>query len=229
MRLEFEQATVNCSLPESAEPSSSPISSESSADIIKRGIAAARAGNRSQARILLKHAVEIEPDSETAWMWLASTSEYPEELLVFLDHVLLINPKNLRAIEWKEATEELLAKTFVKRAVDAAEAGANESAIQYFKEALRYDDQNPTAWSWLAQLQVTQPGKNEFLNVQQPSPTVTEEVQSPVFVQQMSLPTEAPKHYIPPHSESVVLHPIPTFAGSDDGPTQELVFHVSVV
>src|SRR3982751_5888589 len=131
MRLEFEQAAANYQLHESAESSALPKSSESAADIIKRGIVAARAGNRTKARILLKHGVELEPDSEVAWMWLASISEYPEELLVFLDHALLINPENLRAVEWKDATEALLAKTFIKRGIDAAEAGAKESALQY--------------------------------------------------------------------------------------------------
>ena len=45
------------------------------------GIKAAQAGNRGQARIALQRSVELDSRSENAWLWLASISEYPEELL----------------------------------------------------------------------------------------------------------------------------------------------------
>jgi CheY-like chemotaxis protein len=116
--------------------------------ILADGIAAAQAGNRARARILLQHAVELDSRSESAWLWLASISEYPEELLVFLDHVLEINPQNERAAEWKTATNLLMAKTFVQRGIDASKDGRSDLAMQCFDTALTYDEQNQLAWFW---------------------------------------------------------------------------------
>ena len=119
-------------------------------EIIQRGVTAARDGNRSEARILLQQAVELDSNSEAGWLWLASISEYPEELLVFLDHVLRINPNNRRAIEWKDATRTLLAKTFVQRGIEAANDAQTDYALHCFQEALKYDEQNQMAWYWVA-------------------------------------------------------------------------------
>jgi twitching motility two-component system response regulator PilG len=116
--------------------------------ILAQGIAAAQAGNRPQARILLQYAVELDQSSEAGWLWLASISEYPEELLSFLDHVLKINPRNTRASEWKTATNQLMAKTFVQRGIDASKEGRNDYATECFDRALSFDEQNQLAWFW---------------------------------------------------------------------------------
>ena len=86
---------------------------------LKYGIRAAQAGDRAKARASLLRAVELDPRSENGWLWLASISEYPEELLGFLNNVLDINPENERAREWRVATHSLLSKTFVQRGSDA--------------------------------------------------------------------------------------------------------------
>ena len=116
--------------------------------ILAQGIAAAQAGNRPQARMLLQYAVELDKSSEAGWLWLASISEYPEELLSFLDHVLKINPRNTRASEWKTATNQLMAKTFVQRGIDASKEGRNDYAMECFDRALSFDEQNQLAWFW---------------------------------------------------------------------------------
>ena len=64
---------------------------------LNQGIKSAQAGDRSEARTSLLRATELDPRNENAWLWLASISEYPEELLGFLNHVLEINPENQRA------------------------------------------------------------------------------------------------------------------------------------
>src|SRR6185503_5141733 len=61
-------------------------------------------------RNLLMQVTELDSLSEEAWMWLASISEYPEELVAFLTNVLTINPENGRAKKWLAKTESLLAK-----------------------------------------------------------------------------------------------------------------------
>ncbi|MCV4615493.1 hypothetical protein OFM04_36890, partial [Escherichia coli] len=75
---------------------------------LRDGIRAAQAGDRVRARTFLLRASELDPTSESAWLWLASISEYPEELLIFLNNVLEINPRNARANEWMRATKTLL-------------------------------------------------------------------------------------------------------------------------
>jgi twitching motility two-component system response regulator PilG len=119
---------------------------------LQNGIKAAQAGNRAQARVDLTRAAELDPHNENAWLWLASISEFPEELLEFLEHVLGINPENERALEWMAATKSLLAKTFVQRGIDALHDNQKPYAAQFFDQALWYDQQNPLAWLWKASL-----------------------------------------------------------------------------
>jgi len=108
MRLEFESAT-------SAAPividEVSLVTPDDFPDLLQRGIAAAKNGEREEARNLLMQATEIDSLNEEAWMWLASISEYPEELVAFLTNVLTINPENTKAKNWLEKTESLLVKS----------------------------------------------------------------------------------------------------------------------
>lgn len=123
------------------------------------GIKAAQAGDRTNARAALLRATELDPGSESAWLWLASISEYPEELLVFLDRVLTINPENARALEWQAATNTLLSKTFVQRGIDAADSGQKDVAADHFGTALEYDERNALAWMWMASLSESNDGR----------------------------------------------------------------------
>jgi twitching motility two-component system response regulator PilG len=119
---------------------------------LRHGIESAKAGNRNEARVLLMRVVEVEPKNETAWLWLASISEYPEELLVFLQNVLSINPENQRAIEWTKQTKSLLAKNVVQRGVIASQENQKDVARQCFLQAIAHDNQNEMAWLWLASI-----------------------------------------------------------------------------
>jgi len=145
MRLEID-TTV------SAPPLTEKTESADVRSVLNQGIKAAQAGNRTQARTSLMQATELDPRNESAWLWLASISEYPEELLGFLNHVLEINPENERALEWKSATHGLLSKTFVQRGIDATNENNGEFANECFKTALEYDERNADAWMWLASL-----------------------------------------------------------------------------
>src|SRR4029453_9730447 len=117
---------------------------------LSQGIKAAQAGDRAQARKSLLRATELDPRNENAWLWLASISEYPEELLGFLNHVLAIDPKNERAVEWKAQTPPLFSRAFVQRGIDASHEGQNEFASECFQTALEHDDRNAVAWMWMA-------------------------------------------------------------------------------
>ncbi|HMS40623.1 MAG TPA: response regulator [Pyrinomonadaceae bacterium] len=130
--------------------------------MLRNGIEAAQSGKSSEARNLLLRVTESEPGNEKAWLWLASISEYPEELLVFLNNVLKINPENERAIEWAKATKSLLSKTFVQRGIDASGEQV-EFAKQCFSQAIGHDENNEMAWLWMASVSDSEEEKAHHL------------------------------------------------------------------
>lgn len=73
--------------------------------LLQEGMAAARAGDKAQARQLLIQATEIDERSEQAWLWLSGVVDDPEEARICLENVLAINPANERArqgLAWLE-------------------------------------------------------------------------------------------------------------------------------
>ncbi|HEX6127115.1 MAG TPA: response regulator [Pyrinomonadaceae bacterium] len=153
MRLEIESTVAAPPISEKAAATErSEIDLAEAKSALNKGIKAAQDGNRGYARISLMRVTELDPRNESAWLWLASISEYPEELLGFLTHVLDINPENQRAIEWKAATHALLSKTFVQRGMDACQENRNDFAADCFRTALEHDGKNGTAWMWMASL-----------------------------------------------------------------------------
>lgn len=148
MRLEFEHNSSAVPFVEK-EVVSQNVSSEAER-MFREGVKAAQEGKRAEARNLLLRVTETDADNENAWLWLASISEYPEELHVFLNNVLRINPENERALEWNKATKSLLAKTLVQRGMDAVNDNRKDFARQCFEQALGHEAENEMAWLWLA-------------------------------------------------------------------------------
>jgi len=68
-------------------------------ELLEQGIAAARAGNRAEARALLMRALEADERNEQAWLWLAGIVTDPEEMRTCLENVLHLNPENAKARE----------------------------------------------------------------------------------------------------------------------------------
>lgn len=132
--------------------------------MLRSGISLAKEGNRVEARQMLLNVTEADPNNETAWLWLASISEYPEELLVFLQNVLKVNPENERALEWAKQTKSLLSKTFVQRGINAAQSNQKEFAKQCFLQGIVHDGENEMAWLWLASTSESQEEKVSHLN-----------------------------------------------------------------
>ncbi len=147
MRLEFESTVSSPVVAENNFTDSTDINS-----LLRQGVAAAQSGDRPMARTLLSRVTDADPNCVDAWLWLASISEYPEELLVFLKRVLDIEPENERALAWETATRSLLAKTHVQRGAIAAEEGNRDFAMQCFDEAIANDEKCESAWYWKATL-----------------------------------------------------------------------------
>ncbi len=67
--------------------------------LLRRGIQAARAGDRETARSLLEAVIARDDSHELAWIWLASTVTTVRERRICLEKVLQLNPNNTRARE----------------------------------------------------------------------------------------------------------------------------------
>lgn len=132
--------------------------------MLHKGIEAAREGSRSEAKSMLLRVTEAEPNCEEGWLWLASISEYPEELLIYLNKVLKINPENRQALERSKATKSMLAKTFVERGIDALKQNNADFAKQCFLQALVQDGENETAWLNIAAIADSTEEKISHLN-----------------------------------------------------------------
>ena len=77
------------------------------AELLRKGIEAAREGKREVARGLFEQVVELDEKSEKGWFWLASVVDSDEERRICLGNVLHINPNNERA---KRALDTLQAQ-----------------------------------------------------------------------------------------------------------------------
>src|SRR6266487_320525 len=74
--------------------------------LLQQGIAAARAGQREEARALLMRVVEADERSEQGWLWLAGVMDDPEDMRTCLENVLDLNPGNVKAqqgLAWIES------------------------------------------------------------------------------------------------------------------------------
>lgn len=65
-------------------------------DSLRLGVAAAKAGDKKQARWHLLEAARNDPQVEVTWLWLASVVATPDEAIVHLERALRINPSNPR-------------------------------------------------------------------------------------------------------------------------------------
>jgi CheY-like chemotaxis protein len=151
----------------SLNPLTTTIPDEATQEIIsllRSGIESAKNGNRDEAKALLFRVTDIDPDNEMAWLWLASVSEYPEELLTFLQKVLAINSENEQALEWEKSTKALLARNLVQYGITAVQESKKESAKRCFLRAIQTDANNEMAWLWMASITEDQDEKNSYLH-----------------------------------------------------------------
>jgi hypothetical protein len=66
-------------------------------ELLEQGIAAARAGNRAEARALLTRVIEGDERNERAWLWLSGVVDDPNDMRTCLHNVLELNPNNTQA------------------------------------------------------------------------------------------------------------------------------------
>ncbi len=89
------------------------MASEQARELRQRGIAAAKAGQKEQARQLLQQALRLEPRNEAAWVWLMSVARDQRERLICLHRLLEVNPQStvgLQSLQALGLTREQLAQ-----------------------------------------------------------------------------------------------------------------------
>ncbi|MFQ3535926.1 MAG: tetratricopeptide repeat protein [Aggregatilineales bacterium] len=72
---------------------------EQAQQLLQQGIAAAKAGQRDEARRLLQEAIRRDVANETAWLWLSGVANTDEERIFCLMKILEINPGNQNALK----------------------------------------------------------------------------------------------------------------------------------
>ena len=78
-------------------------------ELLRAGIAAAKAGAREGARELLMQVVELDEESASAWLWLSGVVDSLEDREVCLENVLTLEPGNSAArkgLEWVRAQRQ---------------------------------------------------------------------------------------------------------------------------
>lgn len=111
--------------------------------LLREGVTAAQSGNTVRARTLIRQVAALEPQNETAWMWLANLSSDPRETVDCIRTVLAINASNTKA-------QTALPVALTRAAIALAQQGDKSTARAALKESLALDPRNETAWMWSA-------------------------------------------------------------------------------
>jgi tetratricopeptide (TPR) repeat protein len=111
--------------------------------LLRDAIAAAKIGDKPLARGLLRRAIQLNPRSEVAWLWLAGLVESAAEAVACFEHVLAINPTNDHALQAIESAR-------LQAGIAAARAGDKAQARQFLRAAIDHNTACELGWLWLA-------------------------------------------------------------------------------
>jgi hypothetical protein len=94
--------------------------------LLRQGIAAVRAGRVEQAQRLLSQVLDLDADSERAWLWMSAV-RHGEDRLECLKSVLAINPFNEHARPGLDALLGDSCGRFARKRSSQAKAGRGTS------------------------------------------------------------------------------------------------------
>jgi len=63
-------------------------------DLMRLGIQTAKAGNKTNARVIFQQILATDKRNERAWLWMASLAESSTDRRRYLETVLQLNPNN---------------------------------------------------------------------------------------------------------------------------------------
>lgn len=120
--------------------------------MLQEGIAAAKAGQRETARLLLTRVTEEAPESITAWLWLSGVMESPQEQAHCLQQVLAFDPEHNAAKRGLAALQPRITDDLLMRGIAAAEIGRKAQARALLLQVTERDEENVLAWLWLSRV-----------------------------------------------------------------------------
>lgn len=97
-------------------------------DLLLKGIAAAKDGDKERARSLLSKVVLEMPDSEEAWWWLAKSVDDPRQREFCAQKILEINPQHRGARELLQGTAESSQQATSRAAIAPEKRAAQTTA-----------------------------------------------------------------------------------------------------
>ena len=113
--------------------------------LLQEAITAALSGDKRAARTLLEQVTSAYPESELAWLWLASVSVTPQETMRCWRRVYKINPHQEQALDG-------LKRLLLQEGVNAARDHRKQEARELLLELTQLDALHEVAWLWLATL-----------------------------------------------------------------------------
>lgn len=119
------------------------MSTTRAAELVREGVAAAKAGELARARTALGEALTLDPDNANAWVWAAGVAQDPLAGLRALERALRLDPQNV------QARAGLRAGRF-EAGVAAAKAQRRAEARELLRQVCAEDPNHEAAWLWLA-------------------------------------------------------------------------------
>ncbi|MCI0395552.1 MAG: hypothetical protein L0332_10085 [Chloroflexi bacterium] len=110
---------------------------------LQQAIAAARAGKKAQAQVLLARVLKDEPDNVHGWFLLSTLVDSPEQQIRYLNKVLEIDPTNVRA---REHLAQLGAESTTPEPPLAQEEPTPEPVAPVPPSSREEDMEEATAW-----------------------------------------------------------------------------------
>jgi Flp pilus assembly protein TadD len=95
------------------------------AELLRQGIAAAKAGRKEEAHETLLQVIKLDERNEQAWLWLSAVVDSIEEKEICLENVLALNPANARA----QAGLDWLRQSRAESEAPAPEAAAPQEPV----------------------------------------------------------------------------------------------------
>lgn len=117
--------------------------------LLQRGIQAAQAKRPDIARDLLQQVIRLEPQNETAWLWLSGVAKDNRERLFCLKQLLAVNPQNEFALKGLRALG-------VDPSAESAQASSPSATVPTLSDA-RYAQIQPELDEFLRRYQVEPP------------------------------------------------------------------------
>jgi len=120
--------------------------------MLQQAIAAAKAGQKDEAREMFIQLLRADTANVQAWVWLSGLVAGDGAQIQCLERALHYNPDSTLLQESLAKARALQPHDLVRDAVAALDAGQQDRARELLLQALSEDETNIAAWHWLARV-----------------------------------------------------------------------------